>query len=186
MLLFTGWVFLMLSWLAWAYPFIFRAPHNQQRPSITVIGATRAGLALECLGIFIAFACRLSSGQTPAEWRILASIVTGPIAAVLSWSAVKHLGRQFRVHAGLYEDHQLVTTGPYAIVRHPIYTSLLAILVSTLFLLTPWQWALLSLALFAAGTEIRVHTEDALLASRFGERFTEYRKHVWAYLPYVR
>ena len=64
--------------------------------------------------------------------------------------------------------------------------SLLAILASTLFLLTPWQWALLSLALFAAGTEIRVRTEDALLASRFGERFTEYRKHVWAYLPYVR
>ena len=142
MLLITGWVLLMVSWFAWAYPFIFRAPHNQRRPSITVIGATRAGLALECIGISIAFACRLSGDQTPSD-NGGSSPRSSPVrvAAVLSWSAVKHLGRQFRVHAGLYEDHQLVTTGPYAIVRHPIYSSLLAILASTLFLLTPWQCA---------------------------------------------
>jgi len=99
---------------------------------------------------------------------------------------VSHLGRQFRVNAGLYEDHELVTTGPYAVVRHPIYASLLAILAATLFLLTPWEWAILSLTLFIAGTEIRVHTEDNLLASRFGERFAAYRKQVPAYLPFVR
>jgi protein-S-isoprenylcysteine O-methyltransferase Ste14 len=99
---------------------------------------------------------------------------------------VRHLGRQFRVNAGLYEDHELVTTGPYKLVRHPIYTSLLAILGSTLFLLAEWQWAVLALALFIAGTEIRVYTEDRLLASRFGERFTGYRRSVRAYIPFVR
>jgi protein-S-isoprenylcysteine O-methyltransferase Ste14 len=45
---------------------------------------------------------------------------------------------------------------------------------------------LISLALFIAGTEIRVHTEDGLLASRFGDRFLEYKKRVPAYLPFVR
>ena len=167
-------------------PFIFRAPHNQKRPSITAIGPTRVGLLLECLGIFIAFASSLRHDVAPADWRILASMLCGPVAGLLSWGAVRHLGRQFRVHAGLYEDHQLVTTGPYSIVRHPIYSSLLAILVSTLLLTTPWQWAVLSLALFIAGTEIRVYTEDRLLASRFGERFFDYRKRVWAYVPYLR
>jgi protein-S-isoprenylcysteine O-methyltransferase Ste14 len=47
-------------------------------------------------------------------------------------------------------------------------------------------WALVCLALFVAGTEIRVHTEDGLLASRFGERFFEYRERVRAYVPFVR
>jgi len=108
------------------------------------------------------------------------------LSAVLSWGAVKHLGRQFRVNAGLYDDHQLVRTGPYAVVRHPIYTSLLAILCATLCLLTPWPWALLSLATFVAGTEIRVHAEDGLLASRFGDQFTDYRRRVPAYIPFVR
>lgn len=185
-MLFVGWVALMVSWFSWAYPFLFRAPHNQKRPSVTAVGPTRAGLFLESVAIFIAFVCRLPADFPPETWRILCSIICGPIAALLSWTAVRHLGRQFRVNAGLYEDHELVTTGPYAIVRHPIYTSLLAILVSTLFLLTPWQWACVSLALFIAGTEIRVYTEDNLLASRFGKLFFDYRKRVSAYIPFVR
>ena len=69
-------------------------------------------------------------------------------------------------------------TGLYAIVRHPIYTSLLTMLVSTLFLFTRWQWVVPALALFIIGTEIRVYTEDGLLASRFGERFLEYKRRV--------
>jgi protein-S-isoprenylcysteine O-methyltransferase Ste14 len=185
-MLLVSWVVLMLSWFAWGYPFMFRAPHRQKRPSITAIGPTRAGLFLECLAIFIAFTCRLSGDAPPEWWRMAGSIVCGPLAGFLSWTAVRHLGRQFRVNAGLYEDHELVTSGPYAIVRHPIYSSLLAILASTLFLFTTWQWALISLALFIAGTEIRVHTEDGLLASRFGDRFLEYKKRVPAYLPFVR
>jgi protein-S-isoprenylcysteine O-methyltransferase Ste14 len=72
------------------------------------------------------------------------------------------------------------------VVRHPIYTSLLAILVSTLLLLTRWEWVAVSLALFVAGTEIRVRAEDSLLATRFGDEFSEYRKRVPAYVPFLR
>jgi protein-S-isoprenylcysteine O-methyltransferase Ste14 len=104
----------------------------------------------------------------------------------LAWTSVTHLGKQFRVHAGLYHDHALVKTGPYAIVRHPIYASLLAALLCTLLLLTPWQWIAVSLALFIGGTEIRVRSEEQLLASRFEEEFEVYRKAVPAYIPFVR
>lgn len=176
----------MMSWFAWAYPFILRAPHNQKRPSITLRAPTSAGLFLECLAIFIAFACHLPLNEPPAMIRLVASILFGLIAGLLSWTAVKHLGRQFRVNAGLYEDHQLVRTGPYAVVRHPIYSSLFAILLSTICLLTRWEWAILSIFLFVAGTEIRVHAEDGLLASRFGEDFTRYKRKVPAYVPFVR
>jgi protein-S-isoprenylcysteine O-methyltransferase Ste14 len=181
-----GRVVLIVSWCAWAYPFIFRVPHVQKRPSITAIGPTRAGLFLECLAILVAFAFRMDAGLPPATWRVVCAAVCGLLSAVLAWTATRHLGRQFRVHAGLYEDHELVTSGPYAVVRHPIYTSLLAILACTLFVYTPWPWAVVSLALFVAGTEIRVYTEDRLLASRFGERFAAYRGRVPAYLPFVR
>jgi protein-S-isoprenylcysteine O-methyltransferase Ste14 len=181
-----GWTALMVSWFAWAYPFVFRAPHNQQRPSITVIGPTRMGLLLESIAIFMAFIFRLPPESPPGMLRVLPTLILGPIAAVLSWTSVQHLGKQFRVHAGLYEDHELVRTGPYAIVRHPIYTSLLAMLLCSLLVLTPWPWALLALALFVVGTEIRVHTEDRLLESRFGEEFQNYRSSVRAYVPFVR
>ena len=71
-------------------------------------------------------------------------------------------------------------------MRHPIYSSILAVLVSTLLLMTRLEWAAISLVLFIAGTEIRVSTEDRLLASRFGQRFFDYKKRVWAYVPFLR
>jgi protein-S-isoprenylcysteine O-methyltransferase Ste14 len=177
---------LLACWVAWGYPFAFRAPHYQKRPSVTRILPTRIGLAFECAAIFIAFYFRVPDAGHAGAARLIPGLLLGIAAPLLSWSAVRHLGRQFRLHAGLYEDHELVRTGAYAVVRHPIYASLLAILGSTLCLLTRWEWAIVSLALFAAGTEIRVRTEDDLLRSRFGEEFERYRRGVKAYIPFVR
>jgi protein-S-isoprenylcysteine O-methyltransferase Ste14 len=184
-MLFVSWVALMVCWFAWGYPFVFRAPHNQKRASITLAGPTRAGLLLESIAIFLAFASS-ALREEPSAVRMIGSLLLGIAAPVLSWSAVQHLGRQFRVNAGLYEDHELIRTGAYSVVRHPIYASLLAILGSTLFLLTPWQWSVFCLVLFIAGTEIRVHAEDGLLRSRFGDEFEQYRRQVKAYIPFVR
>jgi protein-S-isoprenylcysteine O-methyltransferase Ste14 len=181
-----GWIGLAVSWLAWAYPFLFRAPHNQKRVSITVVGPTRVGLLLESTAIIMAFVFRLPPDSSPGLVRVLPSLILGPVAALLSWTSVGHLGKQFRVHAGLYVDHELVRTGPYAIVRHPIYTSLLAMLLCSLLVMTPWPWAAAALVLFVVGTEIRVRTEDRLLESRFGEEFRKYRNTVPAYVPLLR
>jgi len=179
-------VVLIACWSAWAYPFAFRAPHRQKRESITVAGPTRVGLLLECIAIVLAFVFRLPPGHPAGVWRMAASMICGAIAVVLAWTSVAHLGRQFRVHAGLYHDHALVKAGPYAIVRHPIYASLLAALLCTLLSLTPWQWIAISVAIFISGTEIRVRCEDRLLGSRFGAEFAAYRDAVPAYIPFVR
>lgn len=181
-----SWVELAVCWIVWWYPFLFRAPHIQRRPSITLAWPTRVGLLLESLAIFVAFLFRIPADRHPGLVRMLLSMALAPLAPPLAWSAVSHLGRQFRFNAGLYEDHQLVRTGAYGIVRHPIYASLLAMLLSTLFRLTEWQWIVVSLALFLAGTEIRVRTEDGLLASRFGPAFEDYRDRVPAYIPWIR
>jgi protein-S-isoprenylcysteine O-methyltransferase Ste14 len=62
----------------------------------------------------------------------------------------------------------------------------MAMLVADCLLLTQWPWALVALAMYIAGTEIRVRSEDRLLASRFPEEFAAYRRRVPAYLPFVR
>jgi protein-S-isoprenylcysteine O-methyltransferase Ste14 len=171
-------------WFAWLYPFLFRAPHNQTRESIAVIGPTRVGLLLESFAIFLAMVWHLPA--PPGETRIALAVVFGAIGLVLAWTSVRHLGRQFRVHAGLYVDHRLVKTGPYGVVRHPIYAGLLAALLCCQMLLTPWPWIAVSLAIYFIGTEIRVRTEDRLLASRFGDEFEAYRRAIPAYIPFVR
>jgi protein-S-isoprenylcysteine O-methyltransferase Ste14 len=177
---------LLVLWAIWWYPFLFRAPHAQKRPSVTVAGPTRIGLLLEFLAFFCAFAIRIPADAHPGFERLTPSALFGILGIVLFWSAVDHLGRQFRINAGLYEDHELVRTGPYALVRHPIYASLLAMLLATLFALTPWLWWPLPLALFVAGTEIRVRSEENLLGGRFGAAFEEYRRSTSAYVPLLR
>lgn len=175
---------LIVCWLGWLYPFFFRAPHFQKRDSMTVSGPTRVGVLLEAVGVLLAFVHTQRARTHPAA--LLGAASFSVIGIVLSWTAVAHLGKQFRIHAGLYADHELVRTGPYRVVRHPIYASLLAMLLATIVLLTPWLRALLAVAVFLAGTEIRVRSEDRLLASRFGDRFADYRKRVPAYIPFVR
>jgi protein-S-isoprenylcysteine O-methyltransferase Ste14 len=173
-----------VCWLAWGYPFVFRAPHLQRRPSITAARPTRIGLLLECTAIFLAFAFGRSA--SPGLALVLPALALAVVSIVMAWRAVAHLGRQFRISAGLYEDHELVRTGPYAVVRHPIYASLLGMLLATILLVTPWRWAIASLVLFIAGTEIRVRAEDGLLLSRFGDDFRCYRRRVRAYIPFIR
>jgi protein-S-isoprenylcysteine O-methyltransferase Ste14 len=180
------WIAYVVFWAAWAYPFFFRAPHKQKRKSVTARRATLVGLALQMAAYSIAFTFYFPMNIPRNDLRIAVFLISGPIAGILAWTSVPHLGRQFRITAGLYEDHELVTTGPYSVVRHPIYASLLAILICTQSLLTPLRWAAVSLAFFVAGTEIRVRAEEALLASRFGEAFQRYRKSVSAYIPFVR
>ncbi len=177
---------LLLCWIVWWYPFLFRAPHFQKRPSITVPWPTRAGLLLETAAFFVGYAFHLPLWQPTSAVRTVLGLAIAIPAVVMAWEAVAHLGKQFRLHAGLYDDHELVRTGPYAIVRHPIYSSLLAMLVANCLLLTRGRWALVALVIYIAGTEIRVRSEERLLAARFPEEFAAYRRQVPAYLPFVR
>ena len=179
-----AWVVLLAGWAAFLFPYLFLAPRNQKRPSIVVAAPSLAGLLLEAAAAGIAFACRLPA--PPGDARLIASMALAMLGGWLPFGAVRHLGRQFRIQAGLYEDHKLVRTGPYAVVRHPIYAAFFAIMAATLLLVTRWPWWLVSAALFVAGTEIRIRAEDKLLASRFGEVFEEYRRGVRAYVPWVR
>lgn len=176
--------FISACWFAWFYPFLFRAPHIQRRKSITAAGPTRAGLLLECLAILLA---SIFQRDVPPGLALTgAALAVTILCTALGWQAVNHLGRQFRVTAGLYEDHELVRSGPYAMLRHPIYASLLGMLFVTFMLLTPWQIAPVCLVIFIVGTEIRVRAEDGLLLSRFGDQFRVYQRRVPAYIPFVR
>jgi len=94
--------------------------------------------------------------------------------------------RSGSLEAALSEDHELVQTGPYRWLRHPIYASMLGMLLATGFAKTWWPMFVAAVIFFVAGTEIRVRAEDRLLAERFQESFTSYRSRVRAYIPFIR
>ena len=113
-MLLLGWLVLAVSWCVWAYPFIFLAPHNQKRPSITAIGPTRVGLFLESLAIFLAFAFRMPADPSPEWWRIVCAAVCGVSGVVLAWT--DHINfpntGTYQVYLGIcYSSHDACKTG---------------------------------------------------------------------------
>jgi protein-S-isoprenylcysteine O-methyltransferase Ste14 len=178
-----AYVLLAVGTLLWMAPFLLKK-RNSEAPLIVNPRAR--------WGILLVMAAYSILGQSAFwarplnTWRLTLSIVFFALAALLSWTGAHALGRQWRVDAGLNKDHELIRSGPYRLVRHPIYTSMLCFLFGIGFLITPPLLLLLSLVVFMIGTEIRVRIEDALLASQFGEQFYQYKRSVPAYIPFLK
>ncbi len=174
---------LAAGWLIWMAPFLLAKRHHE-RPK-EVDRRARWGILLVAVAYPILWQNSFWARPLP-DWRIAVSVSFLVLAGTLSWTATRSLGRQWRIDAGLNPDHELVTSGPYRLVRHPIYNSMLFLLCGTGFMVTPLPLLLLATAVFMLGTEIRVRIEDRLLASRFGDRFREYQRSVPAYIPFMK
>lgn len=147
--------------------------------------ASDYGLLLEGVGLGMIWIFRRPHPDGVPGWLLLAALALMAVSTLLGWAALRRLGRQWRVRAVVTDDHELITGGPYALVRHPIYASLLGMLLATGALLAH-GWALTAgLAVFLAGTEMRVRAEDRILARRFPEQFADYQRRVRAYIPFL-
>jgi hypothetical protein len=83
------------------------------------------------------------------------------------------------------QGHELVSTGPYALVRHPIYTGLILALTGTAVYDGRWR-ALLGLAFFAVGFWLKARSEENLLEREFGEEYRSYRARTPMLIPTLR
>jgi protein-S-isoprenylcysteine O-methyltransferase Ste14 len=186
MLWIVAFVVLVLCWLVWSFAFV--KPSRQAAGAKKKPGAprSRVGIALVILGFALLWTYVRPTAFRKPMWELVASMVIGPPSVALAWAATRHLGKQWRYQAALRDDHELIRTGPYAWIRHPIYTSMLGMVLATGFCWTWWPMFLAAVMVFVAGTEIRVRSEDQILAERFGQTFADYQKSVPAYLPLLR
>ena len=177
---------LIVLWIAWFLPFALRRKSKSgPRPAATA-RISILGMVLQGAANAVVWSSRYYWTHPLEVWRVLAAVALVTVALLLVWSALPALGKQWRLQAGVYEDHELVQSGPYRFVRHPIYASMLAMLLAAGLLLASPTGRAVALVLMIAGIEIRVRAEDRLLAGRFGDRFAEYRARVPAYLPFIR
>jgi protein-S-isoprenylcysteine O-methyltransferase Ste14 len=174
-------IILLLGWVAWFSAFLSRKRATGARQ---IKKQARWGMLFEAIGFGLIWQGRF--WERAPGWKLIPALLLLVSAAVLSWTSVAALGRQWRIDAGLNPDHQLVRSGPYSLLRHPIYASMLCMLLGTGLVLAPWPLFLSALFIFLVGTEIRIRVEDGLLASHFGEEFAAYKREVRAYIPWLR
>ena len=107
----------------------------------------------------------------------------------LGWACVvwilwmfMHLGPNVTNTAQTRSEHRLVTSGPYRLVRHPLYTGGLALGVSYTLLMASWVMAGLTVATCCV-LAIRTRQEEANLIARFGDDYRSYRERTGKYVP---
>jgi len=174
---------LTAAWVGWTAPF-FLIKQKGGKPQ-TLDRRARWGIFLQGIAYFIVWQPTFWA-PSRASWRLPVALVFLIMGPLISWTSARTLGRQWRFDAGLNADHQLIRSGAYRFIRHPIYASMMCMLIGTGILLTRLAFLPIAVILFVAGAEIRIRIEDALLASRFGDEFREYQRKVPAYLPLIR
>lgn len=103
----------------------------------------------------------------------------------LRWVSVLVLGRMFTVDVAIREGHELVTRGPYRVLRHPSYTGLLVILGGVGAVFGSWLSLACILGLGLPALVWRIAIEERALAERFGERWREHVRRTWRLVPFV-
>ncbi|MFZ3200211.1 MAG: isoprenylcysteine carboxylmethyltransferase family protein [Candidatus Acidiferrales bacterium] len=113
------------------------------------------------------------------EWLGIALTAVGIAFAI--W-ARNHIGKYWSASVSLREGHELIRSGPYARIRHPIYSGMLLAAAGT----TLWSGrcgALMVLGLALIAVVVKARREEALLAGEFGPAFDEHRRHTGFFLP---
>ena len=113
-------------------------------------------------------------------------IGTAITAAALSFSAWArmHLGRNWSATVTVKQDHELIRTGPYAIVRHPIYTGVLFGFIGTALAIGQWRGVLAVVIVFVAFWR-KLRLEERWMSETFGEEYRRYRARTRALVPFL-
>lgn len=115
----------------------------------------------------------------PAGWVGMVLALAG--LAFTLWSRVT-LGQYWSRIVAVKEDHKLVQSGPYRMVRHPLYTGVMLAALGTVLAFGVWR-ALGGAALLWIGFAGRARREDTLMAGQFGAEFAAYRARTGRLLP---
>jgi protein-S-isoprenylcysteine O-methyltransferase Ste14 len=82
------------------------------------------------------------------------------------------------------EEHELIQNGPYAIVRHPIYSGFLMALLGTAIVQGEVR-ALLGFPLAVLGWGLKLRMEESFMTQQFGSAYLDYKRRVKALVPFV-
>lgn len=117
----------------------------------------------------------------PVEWAGIGLTAAGLL--LCAW-ARHHLGTNWTDKVALKVDHQLIRSGPYARLRHPIYSGVLLGVAGTALAVGEWR-GVIALVIMLVNYAVKARREDRILAGRFGDAFLEHKRQAGFLLPKV-
>ena len=183
----TGLSLALALWVVWGIYWEVKA--KESAPAATSESSLSRGLHIVLLNVAMAIVLLPIPGLR-ARWLPLSTlgIVTGllieALGVALAIWARQTLGRNWSGEVRVAADHRLVRTGPYRVVRHPIYSGLFAIVIGTGIV---WGevHSLVGLALLALAYWRKIGMEERALRAAFGREYDAYHETTWSLIPRV-
>lgn len=193
----SGWItvwptqLLALIWLAWVVSWVVAASwsartktHVRTRDSWIYRLPILLGAIL--LSPWTSQALGESRIYDPGDFGTYALAVLLLVGVSFTWWARIHLGRFWSNAITHKEDHRVVDTGPYGLVRHPIYTWLILAILATGAAVATWS-ALLGALLISFGEWQKARMEEGFLTAELGpEAYGPYCQRVPMIVPFLR
>ena len=170
------WVLGIVAWYIIRYPFERRAKRvrvvSDRRSLSETVGLASALFGLAILpGFYVATGIPETADYAASAWTVALGTI---IFAFGLW-----------VFRKSHEQHKLVCAGPYAMVRHPMYTSFLLLALGQAFLLSNWVVGLAGLIGFAVLFFLRVDKEERMMLENFGPQYRAYMERTKRIIPYL-
>ena len=181
-----GWL-----WSLWGLYWLLSAMRNkatQRRESLVsrlahvVPLAVGAALIASPARRWSALAWRLWPPSPTAYWIGVALVIAGLAFAI--WARV-HLGGNWSGTVTVKQGHELIRSGPYGYVRHPIYTGLITAVIGTT-VASCTVHAVIGLAMIVAAFVRKLRTEEEFMRETFPGEYPRYSAEVPALIPFAR
>jgi len=179
-----------VAWLSWAAYWIltsFRAskPKRVQNPIDRLFHRTELIIATALFtfpGLDYGWLGRRIVPRTNGMFLCASFLLLAGLGFAV-WARV-HLGKHWSGHVTLKAGHRLIRSGPYAIVRHPIYTGILVAMLGNVFAIDEYR-AVLALIIAIETFVRKLRIEERWLTEEFGSEYERYRREVKALVPGV-
>jgi protein-S-isoprenylcysteine O-methyltransferase Ste14 len=176
------WIF-AISWAAfWLYWLI--AAFSMKRGRVPWTRDLRIRAAILVVVFVLARVGVFRHGHVATDvWRAVVGLLLFAIGLGLAIWARVHIGRNWGTPMTEKADPELVTSGPYRLVRHPIYSGILLAVIGTAVGLN-WLW-LIAAALAGVYFTYSARAEERYLTARFPEAYPQYMSSTKMLVPFV-
>lgn len=177
-----------IPWAVFVFYWVFASFKTRSNRATESSLSRFAILVVEVAGYLLLFSSRMDVGFLGMH-VLPRTIPRAVMGVVCTWAGIGlalwarfHLAENWSARITIKEDHELIRTGPYRHLRHPIYSGLILAATGTCLVIDHWR-CIAGLLLISGGYIAKARKEETMLEGQFGARFVEHRKHTGFLFP---
>lgn len=177
---------LYLFWITVAQTFIYQDPdeyviEDDDQKSYIYLQLTFMVALLFATIDFVGL--HITRIRTLEPYVIYAGFGVFVVSCLVNWWGFNSIGKYFNPRVSVYENHQLITTGAYKHIRHPLYLGSILSFLAIAMVFNSWGSLLLMTVITLPAVIYRINLEEEFLSRHFGEAYREYINETKKLIP---